>query len=35
MPDRVDVAGVEEDRIECHEIAVDVRQDGDAHRRRA
>ena len=35
MPDGIDRAGVREDRIERHEIAVDVRQDRDAHRGRA
>ena len=34
LPDGIDVAGVGEDRIERHEIAVDVRQDRDAHRGR-
>ena len=35
LPDGVDRAGVGEDRIERHEVAVDVREDRDAHRRRA
>ena len=33
VPDRIHIAGVGEDRIERHEVAVDVRQDGDPHRR--
>ena len=35
VPDGVDRSGVREYRIERHEIAVDVRQDGDPHRGRA
>ena len=35
MPDGIDRACVCEDRIERHQVAVDVRQDRDPHRRRA
>jgi hypothetical protein len=34
LPDGIDLAGMIEDRIERHDVAVDVRQDRDAHRRR-
>ena len=35
VPDGVDRAEVGEDRVERDEIAVDVREDGDPHRRSA
>ena len=33
LPDGVEVTGVGEDRVEGKEVAVDVRQDRDPHRR--
>jgi hypothetical protein len=35
LPDGIDLAGMIEDCIERHDVAVDVREDRDAHRRRA
>ena len=35
LPHSIDRAGMGEDRIERHEVAVDVREDRDAHRGRA
>jgi len=32
---RIDRTGIRQDRIECHEVAVDVRQDRDPHGRSA
>ena len=33
LPYGIDRTGIRQDRIERHEVAVDVRQDGDPHRR--
>ncbi len=35
LPYGIDRTSIRQDRIECHEVAVDVRQDGDPHRRSA